>query len=332
MADRFRGWQIDEIDGKATTRWRTDLRIDDLADGDVVVDVSHASVNYKDGLALTGNQGRIVRRLPCVPGIDLAGTVLESASRRFRPGDQVVLTGFGVGENHDGGLAERARVKGDWLLPLPESFSPAQAMAIGTAGLTAMLALLALEREAVERKAEVIVTGAAGGVGSIAIMLLAAAGFRPVAVTGRASLEPYLRGLGAVDVLPRETFAVAGKGPLASARWPAAVDSVGGPFLANLLKAMAYEGTVAACGLAGGSELPTTVFPFILRGVRLIGIDSVHLPMFKRDAAWGRLAVLVDPAKLDGLSRTVPLSDVPEVAEALMRGQVRGRVVVDVKA
>ena len=330
MADRFRGWQIVEADGATKPRWRTDLSLEELGEGDVVVDVSHASVNYKDGLAFTG-KGRIIRRFPCVPGIDLAGTVIASQTRSLQPGDEVVLTGFGVGESHDGGLAEQARLNGEWLMKLPPPFSAAQAMAIGTAGLTAMLALQALEHDALERGSEVVVTGAAGGVGSMAVTLLAAAGFRPVAVTGRPQLAPYLRDLGAVDVLPRETFATPSKGPLATARWPAAIDCVGGAYLANLLKTMRYEGTVVACGLAGGSDLPTTVFPFILRGVRLVGIDSVMVPMFKRDAAWGRLAVLVDPKKLDALTRTVPLRDVPAVAEAIVGGEVQGRVVVDVK-
>ncbi len=331
MAERFRGWQVVEGEGGSRPQWRADLTLDELADGDVVVDVSHASVNYKDALAMTG-KGRIVRRFPCVPGIDLAGIVRTSEASDLRPGDAVMLTGFGVGESHDGGFAERARLNSAWLQKLPDPFGPAEAMAIGTAGLTAMLAVQALEREGVERGSEVIVTGAAGGVGSMASSLLAAAGFRPVAVTGRPDQEPYLRRLGAVEVLPRATFEEAGKAPLASARWPAAIDCVGGPFLANLLKAMAYDGTVAACGLAGGSDLPTTVFPFILRGVRLIGIDSVQVPMFKRDAAWGRLGVLVDPAKVQATMQMVPLQDVPAVADRILRGQVRGRVVVDVKA
>ncbi|MFW5679016.1 MAG: MDR family oxidoreductase [Pseudomonadota bacterium] len=331
MADRFRGWQVVDDAGKPRLDWRTDLALEDLADGDVVIDVSHASFNYKDGLALTG-KAPIIRRFPCVPGIDLAGTVLESQGRGLARGDVVLVTGFGLGETHDGGFAERARVRREWVMKVPPPFTAVQAMAIGTAGFTAMLAVQALEQQGVERPAEVLVTGAGGGVGSMAVALLAAAGFAPVAVTGRAELEPYLRELGAVRVLPRSAVASSGKGPLDKAQWAAAIDTVGGPFLADLLKAMRYEGTVAACGLVGGADLPTTVYPFILRGVRLIGIDSVQQPMFKRDAAWGRLAVLLDADRLGRMTRTVALPDLPKTAEEILAGQVRGRVVVEVKA
>ncbi len=331
MASTFRGWIIDQGESGQNVTLRTDLTDADLPEGDVTVAVACSTINYKDGLAVTG-KGKIIRRFPLVPGIDLAGTVVESRSERFEPGDQVVLNGFGVGESHSGGLAERARLKADWLVALPEAFTPLEAMAIGTAGYTAMLSVLALEHEGLEAGAEVLVTGAGGGVGSIAIALLAAAGYRPVAVSGRAELEPYLKDLGAVEVLPRTTLSEPTKGPLGSARWPGAIDAVGGPPLANLLKLMAYEGTVAACGLAGGVDLPTTVMPFILRGVRLIGIDSVNQPLAKREIAWRRLAELLPSDRLAAMTTVVPLSDVPAVASAILEGSVRGRTVVDVTA
>ncbi len=330
MTDIFRGWYVTDAEAPVPTL-RTDLTLDDLHEGDVVVDVACSTVNYKDGLAMKG-LGRIIRSFPSVPGIDLAGTVVDSASERFEPGDQVVLNGFGVGESHSGGLAECARVKADWLVPLPEAFTPLEAMAIGTAGYTAMLSLLQIEREGVAGGADVLVTGAGGGVGSIAIALLAEAGFRPIAVSGRAELEPYLRELGAVDVVPRETLTETSKAPLGKAQWPAAIDTVGSTVLANLLKTMAYEGVVCACGLAGGADLPTTVMPFILRGVRLIGVESVYQPMAQRELAWRRLAELLPNERLAEITRVVPLGEVPAIADAILKGQVRGRTVIDVKA
>ncbi len=331
MTSTFRGWLVDEGDSGPILTLRTDLTDADLPAGDVLVDVACSTINYKDGLALKG-LNKVIRTFPCVPGVDLAGTVIESASPRFEPGDQVVLNGFGVGERHSGGLAERARLKAEWLVPLPEAFTPVEAMAIGTAGYTAMLALMGIEAQGTPAGAEVLVTGAAGGVGSIALMLLAEAGYRPVAVSGRTELESYLKELGAAEVLPRETLSETAKAPLASARWPAAIDTVGGPVLANLLKAMAYEGTVAACGNAGGIELATTVLPFILRGVRLVGIESVNQPLPRREAAWQRLAQLVPEERLALATRVVPLAEAPAVADEILAGRVRGRTVVDVKA
>jgi acrylyl-CoA reductase (NADPH) len=330
MVETFRAWVIDKADGGQTCTLRDDLTDADLPDGDVLVDVQASTVNYKDGLAVTG-KGKIIRNFPGVPGIDFAGTVVESSAERFEPGDQVVLNGFGVGESHWGGLAERARVSADWLIMLPEAFTPMEAMALGTAGYTAMLCVDELERAGVAQGAEILVTGAGGGVGSVAITMLAAAGFRPVAVTGRDTLADYLRELGAVEVLPRSTLTEVGKGPLASARWPGAVDTVGGEVLANLLKTMAYEGTVAACGLAGGIEVPTTVMPFILRGVRLVGVESVYQPLARREAIWQRLAQLMPSERLAEMSRVVPMDQVPAVAEEILKGHVRGRTVVDVK-
>ena len=331
MAENFRAWVIERGEAGQTCTLKGDLTDADLPEGDVLVDVQASTINYKDALAVTG-KGKIIRGFPGVPGIDFAGTVVESASDRFEPGDQVVLNGFGVGESHWGGLAERARVPADWLITLPEAFTPMEAMAIGTAGYTAGLCVDELERAGVAQGAEVVVTGAAGGVGSVAITLLRGAGFRPVAVTGRESLADYLRELGAVEVLPRTSFTEPAKGPLASARWPGAVDTVGGEVLANLLKTMAYEGTVAACGLAGGIEVPTTVMPFILRGVRLVGVESVYQPLHRREAVWQRLAQLLASERLAEISRIVTMREVPELAEELLAGHVRGRTVVDVKA
>ncbi|MBF0097124.1 MAG: oxidoreductase [Magnetococcales bacterium] len=300
-----------------------------LPEGDVLLAVSHSTINYKDALAITGF-GPVVRRFPLVPGIDLAGTVLESGDSRYRAGDRVILNGFGVGEQHWGGLAQRARVRGDWLLPLPERFDAWQAMAIGTAGYTAMLCVLALERHGVTpQQGEIIVTGAGGGVGGIAIMLLAQLGYRVVAASGRAKLKEYLLELGATEVVDRGELAAPGK-PLGKERWAGAVDVVGGPVLAHVCATTCYGGVVTACGLAGGMHWPATVAPFILRGVTLAGIDSVHAPRHFREQAWQRLAQDLDLEKLQGMSREIGLAEVIPLAKALLEGTVRGRVVVDV--
>ena len=328
MSETFRALRLDQVDGK-TVAGVTELPLADLPAGEVLVDVAWSTLNYKDALAITGS-GKIVRQFPFVPGIDFAGTVLASDNPRFRPGDQVLLTGWGVGERHWGGLAERARVKADWLLPLPHGLSAAQAMAIGTAGFTAMLAVLALEEQGITPdRGEIVVTGAAGGVGSVAIPLLAKRGYQVVASSGRQELADYLRGLGASEVVDRAMFASGSKAPLDSARWAGAIDTVGGDTLVNLLKAMQYHGVVAACGLAGSPSLNGTVYPFILRGVRLIGIDSVLHPAGNRPAVWARLADDLDPALLDRMVTEVGLSDVPGLAPDFLRGAVRGRLVVD---
>lgn len=330
MDDRFRALVLDQEGGR--TIWRfEELPVSSLPAGEVLVEVAYSTLNYKDGLAITG-AGKIVRQFPFVPGIDFAGTVRESSDRRFRPGDPVVLTGWGVGERHWGGLAELTRVKADWLVPLPEGLSLEEAMAVGTAGFTAMLAVMALEREGLDPgRGEVVVTGAAGGVGSVAVMLLAKAGFRAVASTGRRELDAYLRDLGAAEVVDRGLFTAASKAPLDSARWAGGIDTVGGDTLVNLLKAVQYRGVVAACGLAGGHALNGTVFPFILRGVRLIGIDSVLSPMPERQEAWARLARDLDRAKLKAATAVVPLSEAPKLAADFLKGAVRGRLVVDVR-
>ena len=307
--------------------------IDDAAlpEGNVTVRVSHSTLNYKDGLAITG-KSPVVRKFPMVPGIDLAGVVETSSHPEYKIGDAVVLNGWGVGETHWGGLAQRARLNGDWLVPLPAAFTPAQAMAIGTAGYTAMLCVLALERHGVTPdKGEVLVTGAAGGVGSVAVAILAKLGYQVAAVTGRPQEADYLQSLGAATVLDRAEFASAGK-PLAKERWAGAVDTVGSHTLANVCASTKYRGTVAACGLAGGMDLPATVAPFILRGVTLAGVDSVMCPRADRLEAWQRLARDLDVSKLALITQQIGLSDAISIAHKLIEGQVRGRVVVDVNA
>lgn len=300
-----------------------------LPQGDVLVDVAWSTLNYKDALAITG-ASPVVRSFPMVPGIDFAGVVAESSHSDFKPGDRVVLNGWGVGERHWGGLAARTRVSGDWLVPLPEGVSLRSAMAIGTAGYTAMLCVMALERNGVlPGSGEVVVTGAAGGVGSIATMLLAARGYSIAAVTGRTAEADYLTGLGAKTIVDRAEFTQVGR-PLAKERWAGAIDVAGGVVLANVLASMRYRGVVAACGLAGGMELPTTVAPFILRGVTLVGIDSVMCPKPERLIAWQRLAQELDMARLDAMITELQLADVVSTAPRFLKGQVRGRLLVPV--
>ncbi|MFG1332432.1 MDR family oxidoreductase [Xanthobacter autotrophicus] len=298
----------------------------DLPEADVTVDVEYSSFNYKDGLALKG-LSRILRALPMVPGIDFAGTVRSSASPDFQPGDKVVLTGWGVGENWSGGFAQRARVKGEWLVKLPEGLSSRQAMAIGTAGLTAMLCVDALERYGIAAGGNVLVTGAAGGVGSVAVRLLSRLGYKVSALTGRRSEEDFLKSIGAADIVDRDTYAAAGK-PLQGERWHGAVDTVGGHILANVLASTVYGGAVAACGLAASTDLPTTVFPFILRNVALLGVDSVNCPTQRRAHAWKRLSELLEPGDLDLVTQEVGLDDLPKLADDILAGRVRGRTVV----
>jgi acrylyl-CoA reductase (NADPH) len=310
-----------------------DLSDDDLAqhagDGDVVVDVAHSTINYKDGLAIA-NRSPVVRKWPMVPGIDGAGTVVSSTHPSFAAGEQVVLNGWGVGETHWGCLAGRARLKGDWLVPLPAALSTRQAMAIGTAGYTAMLCVMALEAQGVvPGDGEVLVTGAAGGVGSVAIALLSGLGHRVIASTGRAAEADYLKGLGAADVIDRAALAAPGK-PLQKERWAGVVDAVGSHTLANACAQTRYRGAVAACGLAQGMDFPSSVAPFILRGVRLIGVDSVMCPQAERRTAWTRLAQDLDLAKLDAMTTGIGLADAITAAPEILAGRVRGRLVVDV--
>ena len=299
-----------------------------LPEGDVTVRVAYSTLNYKDALAITG-KGPIVRTFPMIPGVDLAGTVEQSSNPDFKPGDQVVLNGWGVGEGHWGGLAQMARLEGKWLIPLPAAFTAAQAMAIGTAGYTAMLAVMALEKNGVTPdKGEILVTGANGGVGSFSIAILAKLGYQVVASTGRLEESDYLKQLGAAEVIDRATLSQPGR-PLARERWAGAIDSVGSHTLANICASMRYWGTVAACGLAQGMEFPASVAPFILRGVTLAGIDSVMRPRQDRLDAWARLATDLDPARLALITHEIGLGEVIETAHRLMDGQVRGRVVVN---
>ncbi|HEX2215816.1 MAG TPA: MDR family oxidoreductase [Xanthobacteraceae bacterium] len=301
----------------------------ELMEGDVTVRVEWSTVNYKDGLALTG-KAPVVRRFPMIPGIDFAGTVEASSHPEWKPGDRVILNGWGAGETHLGAYAEKARVKGDWLVPLPAGMTGREAMAIGTAGYTAMLALLALERHGLNpERGPIAVTGGAGGVGSVAIALLTKAGFQVVASTGRPQEADYLKELGATEIIDRAELAGEGR-PLGRERWAGGVDVVGSRTLANLLSMIRYGGAVAACGLAGGMDLPASVAPFILRAVSLLGVDSVMCPQRLRREAWRRLASDLDRGKLEVMTSEIGLADVEEVSRAIIEGQVRGRVVVKV--
>ncbi|WP_159822087.1 acrylyl-CoA reductase (NADPH) [Colwellia sp. 20A7] len=299
-----------------------------LPEGDVTVNVSHSTLNYKDALAITG-KSPVVRKFPMIPGVDLVGTVTHSDSEKFKIGDAVILNGFGVGETHCGGLAQKARLKSEWLIPLPKAFSPHQAMAIGTAGYTAMLCVIALEKHGITPdKGEILVTGANGGVGSFSVAILAKLGYKVVASTGRVDQAQYLEKLGASEVIDRNTLSEPGR-PLAKERWAGAIDSAGSHTLANVCASTKYGGVVAACGLAQGMDLPATVAPFILRGVTLAGIDSVMRPIEDRLEAWQRLADILDPTVFDDISTDITLTEALTVAEDLIAGKVRGRVVVD---
>lgn len=303
-----------------------------LPEGDVLVAVDYSTVNYKDGLCLTSGGG-LVKSYPHVPGIDFAGTVESSEDPRYKPGDRVVLTGWRVGEVHWGGYAQKARVKADWLVPLPDGLDARQAMAIGTAGFTAMLAVMALQdHDVTADKGPVLVTGAAGGVGSVAIAILANLGYEVAAVTGRPETEDYLKSLGATQIVPREEINETVKRPLETETWAGAIDAVGGPMLARVLGQVKYGGSVAAIGLAGGPQLPATVIPFILRGVNLLGIDSVMQPYENRLRAWKRLAADLPMEKLEAMVEPATLADLPKLGPAILKGQVKGRVVVDVNA
>ena len=305
------------------------IEVAQLPPGDVTVRIDYSTINYKDALAITG-KGPVVRQFPMVPGIDFAGTVEESDSPSHRRGDKVVLNGWGVGENHWGGLAQVARVKGEWLVPLPSGMSARQAMAIGTAGYTAMLCVIALEPHGIKPPGgEILVTGAAGGVGSIAVALLSKLGFHVAAMTGRMAESDFLKQLGAAEIIHRDSYTSAGK-PLAKERWAAAIDVVGSHTLANVCASLRYGGVVAACGLAGGLDFPGTVAPFILRGVTLAGIDSVMRPRPDRIEAWRRLSEDLDMNRLELLTEEIPLAEAIERASHFHGGQVRGRLVVNV--
>ena len=324
----FRAIVIDKNEAGQTVELR-DFDDADLMDGDVTVRVTHSTLNYKDGLALTG-KAPVVRRFPMIPGVDLAGTVEASSNPEFKPGDAVVLNGWGLVETHLGAYAQRVRIKGDWLIPLPDGLSAFQAMAIGTAGYTAMLCLMALERHGLRPdRGPAVVTGAAGGVGSVAVALLAKAGWHVIASTGRPEEADYLKGLGAAEILERSELSGPVR-PLGKERWAAGVDTVGSTILANVLSMTRYGGAVAACGLAGGMDLPATVAPFILRGVSLLGVDSVMAPKPLRLEAWERLGRELDHDRLAAMTSTVPLDGVMDAGRRIVEGKVRGRVVVEI--
>ncbi len=322
----FKGLVLREADGKVTYTVET-IGDADLPPGEVTVAVDYSTLNYKDGMILNGI-GRLVRKYPHVPGIDFAGTVEHSQSPDYKVGDQVILTGWRVGEVTWGGYAQKARVKANQLVHLPDGFSTKQAMAIGTAGFTAMLAVMALEDHGLKPGAEVLVTGAAGGVGSVSVALLARLGYRVTASTGRPETHDYLKSLGAAAFIDRAELAKAPTRPLDSEKWTGAIDSVGGTTLATLMTQLAYRGSVASCGLAGGSDLSLTVVPFLLRGVNLLGIDSVMCPIDRRRAAWQRLAHDLPKDKLDAITQTIPLESAGEWAGRILKGGVRGRLVI----
>ncbi len=333
----FKAILLEESDGKITAGIQDldEVRLPDLEDA-VTVAVEYSTLNYKDGMILTG-LGRLVRSYPHVPGVDFAGVVEASDHPDYKPGDRVVSTGWRVGEMTWGGYAQKARVKGDWLVPLPEGLTAKRAMALGTAGITAMMAVMALEEHGVAAAGsgpggEVLVTGAAGGVGSVAVALLAKLGYRVAASTGRQETHGYLRALGAATIVERAELAEVSKRPLARERWAGCVDSVGGTTLAHVLTETAHSGSVAAVGLAGGSSLETTVLPFLLRGVNLLGIDSVMCPQARRRAAWARLVKDLPMEKLDAMTETATLGDLMALGQKILKGQVRGRLVIDVNA
>lgn len=330
MQEPFRAILVSRDEDRKQSVEIAELKIADLMEGDVVVEVEATTVNYKDGLAITG-KGPVIRRWPMIPGIDAAGTVVTSENPEFREGDKVLLNGFGVGETHYGAYARYARLKADWLIPLPERLSAKDAMAVGTAGYTAMLSIMALERHGLEPDAgAVLVTGANGGVGTVAISLLSGLGYEVIASTGRLGEAEFLKDLGASQVIDRAELSEPGK-PLGKERWVAAIDAVGSHTLANVLAQTRYGGAVAACGLAQGMDLPATVAPFILRGVSLLGIDSVMAPKPLRKEAWNRIASEMDMDKLKSLSTEIGFDGIVEAATDIVAGKVRGRVVVDMR-
>lgn len=328
MSETFRAILVSRNEDKTQAVRVEEMSEADLMEGDVTVAVEATTVNYKDGLAITG-KAPVIRRFPLIPGIDFAGTVLSSGHARWKEGDKVVLNGWGVGETHYGAFAGRARVSGDWLVPLPGTMTPLDAMAIGTAGYTAMLCVMALERHGISPdRGPVVVTGAAGGVGSVAVSILSRLGYHVVASTGRTSEADYLKELGAAEIIDRAELSGPAR-PLGKERWAGGVDAVGSHTLANVLSMTSYGGAVAACGLAQGMDLPSSVAPFILRGVSLLGIDSVMAPLALREEAWRRLSDDLDRDKLSTLSTTIGFDGILEAARAIVDGGIRGRVVVD---
>jgi acrylyl-CoA reductase (NADPH) len=328
MSESFRAILVTRNEDKSQSVDVVDMTEDQLMDGDVTVAVEATTVNYKDGLAITG-KSPVIRRFPMIPGIDFAGTVTASDHPDWHPGDKVVLTGWGVGETHYGAYAGRARVSGDWLVPLPDGMSPVDAMAVGTAGITAMLCVMALEGHGIlPERGPVVVTGAAGGVGSVAVAVLAKLGYHVIASTGREAEADYLKGIGAAEIIARQELSEPGK-PLGKERWAGGVDAVGSHTLANVLAQTQYGGAVAACGLAQGMDLPASVAPFILRGVSLLGIDSVMAPKALRLEAWKRIVNDLDHQKLASLSARIPFDGIIPAANDIVDGKIRGRVVVE---
>ncbi|MEY8098621.1 acryloyl-CoA reductase [Falsihalocynthiibacter sp. S25ZX9] len=328
----FNALIVEKLEDGTTSASIQNISEDRLPEGEVTVAVDYSTVNYKDGLCV-GPGGGLVRNYPHVPGIDFAGTVLDSSDARYKAGDKVVLTGWRVGEAHWGGYAQKARVKADWLVPLPEGLTPRTAMAVGTAGFTAMLAVMALEDHGITpQKGTVLVTGAAGGVGSVATAILANLGYQVAAVTGRPETADYLKSLGATQIVPREDLAETVKRPLEAEQWAGCIDAVGGAMLARVLGQISYGGSVAAIGLAGGAGLPATVIPFLLRGINLLGIDSVMQPFENRKRAWARIATDLPLDKLEAMVVPATLSDLPQLGADILKGKIKGRVVVDVNA
>jgi acrylyl-CoA reductase (NADPH) len=331
MSDTFRALLVSRDEAKTQSHAYVDLTDADLMDGDVTVAVEATTVNYKDGLALTG-KAPVVRRWPLIPGIDFAGTIISSQSPLWNEGDKVILNGWGVGESHHGAYAKRARVKGEWLVPLPSSISAIDAMAVGTAGYTAMLCVMALERHGITpERGPVVVTGAAGGVGTVAVSVLSKLGYHVIASTGRHAEHQFLRDLGASEIIDRSELSEPSR-PLNKERWAGGVDAVGSHTLANVLSMTAYGGAVAACGLAGGMDLPASVAPFILRGVSLLGVDSVMAPKELRLEAWQRIEKDLDTAHLKAISTLMPFEALPNAAHDILEGKVRGRLVIDMTA
>jgi len=325
----FKGILLREQEGKVSAAVE-DIDEAQLPAGDVTVDIQYSTLNYKDGMILKG-LGRLVRQYPHVPGVDFAGKISASSAPGWKVGEDVILTGWRVGETHWGGYAQKARVKSDWLVKLPPGMSAKNAMAVGTAGFTAMLAVMALQQHGVTPdRGEVLVTGAAGGVGSVAVALLSRLGYSVAASTGRPDTHDYLHGLGAKTIVDRVSLANLPARPLESERWAGCVDAVGGATLSNVLASLKHRGSVASCGLAGGNKLETTVIPFLLRGVNLLGIDSVNSPRLERESAWGRLALELDAQALERITSLISLGDLPSKAGDILAGKVRGRVVVDV--
>ena len=331
MSGKFKAWWATELDGISNVELM-EVSDSDLEPGEVTVGVHYSTINYKDGMAVQGNISKIMRAMPMAPGIDYSGVVEASDNDKFAVGDEVVLTGWGVGENVSGGLSQRARAKANWLVRKPDGLSLQQTMAIGTAGFTAMMSILALEDAGVKPgNGDVIVTGAAGGVGSIAVAVLSNLGYNVVASTGRESEHEYLKDLGASEIVPRDDLNKEGR-PLGRETWAGGIDTVGSQILANVLAQTKSLGTVAVCGLAAGPDLPATVLPFILRGVRIWGIDSAYCPEERRTQAWARLAADLPLEKLNAMTQVRPMEDVPSIASDILKGQVRGRTVIDVNA